>query len=230
MEELEKDLTRLEQAWAAVGKKSETEERVCQGTSFMMCHDEHAVADDAGSIAEPVADRLEDTWVDNLPRWAPDSKVAEDAEGVRLRASSRDSEETPMEWVSDSGSTMHCCSDLRVLVELNPVQNSYIYTLGTDVRVRGVGTAVFRVESSGELVRLHNVLYVPSAPKWCAIISTGQLQSQRAVTQGAGDYMTLTLEDGTQIVGMRKSTAGLAGAPSSHLLFHVRGAALSPIR
>jgi len=196
----------------------------------MKCHDEHAVADDAGSIAEPVADRLEDTWVDNLPRWAPDSKVAEDAEGVRLRASSRDSEETPMEWVSDSGSTMHCCSDLRVLVELNPVQNSYIYTLGTDVRVRGVGTAVFRVESSGELVRLHNVLYVPSAPKWCAIISTGQLQSQRAVTQGAGDYMTLTLEDGTQIVGMRKSTAGLAGAPSSHLLFHVRGAALSPIR
>jgi hypothetical protein len=55
VEELEKDLTRLEQAWAAVGEKSETEEKVCQGTSFMMCHDEHAVADDARSIAKPVA-------------------------------------------------------------------------------------------------------------------------------------------------------------------------------
>ena len=33
VEVLEKDLTRLEQAWATVGKKSETEERVCQGTS-----------------------------------------------------------------------------------------------------------------------------------------------------------------------------------------------------
>ena len=235
VKELEKDLTRLEQAWAAVGKKSETsdtsetEERVCQGTSFMMCNDEHAVADNAGSIAEPKADRLEVTWVDNLPGWAPDSKVAEEEEGVRLRASSRDSEETPMEWVLDSGSTMHCCSDLQVFVELNPVQNSYIHTLGTDVRVRGVGTAVLRVESSGKQVRLHNVLYVLGAPRWCAIISMGQLQSQRAVTQGAGDYMTMTLEDGTQIVGRRKTTAGLAEAPSSHLLFHVRGAALSTI-
>ena len=134
-----------------------------------------------------------------------------------------------MEWVLDSGSTMHCCSDLRIFVELNPVQNSYIHTLGTDVRVRGVGTAVLRAESSGEQVRLHNVLYVPGAPKWCAIISMGQLQSHRAVTQGAGDYMTMTLEDGTQIVGRRKTTAGLAEAPSSHLLFHVRGATLSPI-
>jgi hypothetical protein len=122
---------------------------------------------------------------------------------------------------------MDCCSDLRVFVELHPVRNSYIHTLGTDMRVRDVGTAVFRVESSGKQVRLHNVLYVPGAPKWCAIISMGQLQSQRAVTHGVGDYMTMTLEDETQILGRRKTTAGLVEALSSHLLPCKRSSTLS---
>jgi hypothetical protein len=33
--------------------------------------------------------------MDYLPGWAPESKVAKEAEGVRLRAGDRDSEETP---------------------------------------------------------------------------------------------------------------------------------------
>jgi hypothetical protein len=80
--------------------------------------------------------------------------------------------------------------------------HGYISTYSGKLEVKGTGVVAIQQQGRKQVL-LHNVLYVPSSPHPIGLISIGQEQDKGATVSGHGSTLTLTLADGSSIVGSK---------------------------
>ena len=80
--------------------------------------------------------------------------------------------------------------------------HGYISTYSGKLEVKGTGVVAIQQQGKKQVL-LHNVLYVPSSPHPIGLISIGQEQDKGATVSGHGSTLTLTLADGSSIVGSK---------------------------
>jgi hypothetical protein len=78
------------------------------------------------------------------------------------------------DWIFDTGSTSHICTQRNALIDYYPLQNSTITKISpTPATVMGEGTVMIHMSINGQTIlhQLHDVLHVPNAPN-CLLSAT----------------------------------------------------------
>ena len=143
--------------------------------------------------------RWEDRWEEAIPGMVKEEEVHELEEAYA--AGVEGGKGVEMEWVLDSAATAHISSDPRPFLHMTPSQG-YISTYSGKLEVKGTGVVAIQQQGKKQVL-LHNVLYVPSSPHPIGLISIGQEQDKGAIVSGHGSTLTLTLADGSNIVGSK---------------------------